>query len=79
MNNDQLSTLLGTCIIPMVAEELEVPDDKMADFLDEFYRSPVYDTLIQEETAAWHLSATTLAGIYTEERENGNLEWPEEQ
>jgi hypothetical protein len=79
MNNKQLSVLLGTCIIPGMAKALGVPDDRMVEFLDKLYRSSMYDILIREDSAAWHLSAATLADIYLEEQRSGNLEWPEEQ
>ena len=79
MNNEKLSVLLGTCLIPGIAEALAVSDEGMSEFLDKLYRSEFYDILSRLETGAWRLSAVTLAGIYLGEVENGILDWPEEQ
>ncbi|MCL2283962.1 MAG: hypothetical protein FWC26_11670 [Fibromonadales bacterium] len=78
MNNDKLAVLLGTCIIPSIVKELKVPDDEQVEFLNTFYKSSLYDILICEDTALWHLSPTTLAEIYKHEQETGILELPEE-
>ncbi|MDR3012855.1 MAG: hypothetical protein LBU70_06560 [Chitinispirillales bacterium] len=79
MDNKKLSTLLGICIIPGIVRELKISDDEMIESLDKLYRSALYDVLIQEETAVWHLSPTTLANIYLEELKTGILELPEDQ
>ncbi|GBU25091.1 hypothetical protein R83H12_01730 [Fibrobacteria bacterium R8-3-H12] len=78
MNNDQLAVLLGTCIIPSLVKELKISDYEQVAFLNKFYQSSLYDILIREETAIWHLSPTTLAEIYEHEQKTGILELPEE-
>ena len=78
MTSDKLATLLGTCIIPAIVKELKIPDSEQVEFLNKFYQSSLYDILIREETALWHLSPTTLANIYEHEQETGILELPEE-
>jgi len=78
MNDDKLAVLLGTCIIPSIVKELKIPDGEQVEFLNKFYKSSLYELLIQEETALWHLSPTTLAEIYKYEQETGILELPEE-
>jgi len=77
-SDSQLATLLGTCLIPAIIKELKIPDNEQIEFLNKFYQSSLYDILIQEETALWHLSPTTLAKIYEYEQETGILELPEE-
>jgi len=78
MNNEQLAVLLGTCIIPSIVKELKISNSEQVAFLNKFYQSSLYDILIREETALWHLSPTTLAEIYEYEQKTGILELPEE-
>ena len=42
-----------------------------------FYKSSVYALLEQEETKLWHYSPLTLFNMYNEERETGNIVFPE--
>ncbi|MBR2300889.1 MAG: hypothetical protein IKA41_02940 [Bacteroidaceae bacterium] len=42
-----------------------------------FYKSRVYALLEQEETKMWHYSPLTLFNMYNEERETGNIMFPE--
>ncbi len=42
-----------------------------------FYKSRVYALLEQEETKMWHYSPLTLFNMYNEERETGNITFPE--
>lgn len=42
-----------------------------------FYESKVYSLLEQEDTKLWHLSPLTLFNMYTEERQTGNITFPE--
>ena len=42
-----------------------------------FYKSRVYALLEQEETKLWHYSPLTLFNMYNEERETGNITFPE--
>jgi len=79
MTNNDLSVLLATCIIPGIVDAFKVSDDNLVEFIDKFYRSRLFDILKDEDTAVWHLSATTLADLYSEEQETGVLNFPEEQ
>jgi len=79
MNNSDISLLLGISLIPGILEELNIPNDKVVEFLDKFYRSRLFDLLKEENTAVWHLSARALADIYQEELETGKLNIPEYQ
>lgn len=73
---DQLSTLLGTTIVPAIldlrgaAEPAEV---------ERFYGSQLYGALSVPETALWHLSPATLASMYDQELAQGRFDVPEEQ
>ena len=42
-----------------------------------FYESKVYSLLEQEDTKLWHLSPLTLFNMYDEERQTGNITFPE--
>ncbi len=42
-----------------------------------FYKSRVYALLEQEDTKLWHYSPLTLFNMYNEERETGNITFPE--
>ena len=42
-----------------------------------FYKSRVYALLEQEETKLWHYSPLTLFNMYNEERETGDITFPE--
>ena len=44
----------------------------------EFYGSKVYQSLEQEDTKLWHLSAMALFSMYEQERETGVVPFPEE-
>ena len=43
----------------------------------EFYHSNVYSILEEEETKLWHLSPLTLFHPFLEERETGEITFPE--
>jgi hypothetical protein len=79
MNNVDVSLLLGTCLIPGILEEFNIPNDKVVEFIDKFYRSRLFNLMKEEKTAVWHLSARTLADIYSEEQKTGKLNLPEFQ
>ena len=42
-----------------------------------FYESKVYALLEQEDTKLWQLSPLTLFNMYDEERQTGNITFPE--
>ena len=42
-----------------------------------FYKSRVYALLEQEDTKMWHYSPLTLFNMYNEERETGDITFPE--
>lgn len=46
--------------------------------LAQIYGSELYRQLERESTKLWHLSVPTLYGMWTEEKENGSITYPEE-
>jgi hypothetical protein len=77
---DQLSALLGVCIVPQVIgriKDLYGGDEQTA--IREFYRSALFGKLQSPETGLWHLSAATLAGMFSDEVHGREIEYPEEQ
>lgn len=73
---DQLSTLLGTAILPTLFERMGTTEPAQ---VEEFYRSDLYERLRNPDSALWHLSAGALAELYAQELETGSFEDPEEQ
>ena len=66
-------------LVPQVIEKIiEKFDYDEVTATKEFYESDMYSALEQEETKLWHLSALTLFNMFTEEKENGTITFPEE-
>ncbi len=79
-DNNQISALLGVCIIPQVIEEIKGfydNDEELA--IKEFYRSMLFDKLQNSQTGLWHLSAKTLSQLFLTEVSGLTIEYPEEQ
>jgi len=83
-DKNQLSALLGVCIIPQVIDEIkgfygnqEEAAEEIA--IREFYQSELFDKLQNPATGLWHLSSKTLAEIFFAEVKEHNIEFPEEQ
>lgn len=75
-NNNQLSALLGICIVPQVVSEIKGlynNDEETA--IKEFYKSDLFEKLQNPATGLWHLSTKTLTQLYIDP----TLEFPEEQ
>jgi hypothetical protein len=79
MNNDKLSLLLGTCIVPGIIESLAVPEDRQADLVDQLYGSKLYVLLSDDASSMWHLSPVLLGQLFKEELATGTFDVPEEQ
>jgi len=79
-DKDQISTLLGVCIIPQIVAEIkEFYNDREEIAIKEFYRSNLFDKLQNPDTGLWHLSAKTLSEIFLAEVKEQVIEYPEEQ
>jgi hypothetical protein len=76
---EQLSVLLGTCIVPSVLENISDVFQNEQDRIKNFYSSELYSNLQRAETGLWHLSAKTLAEMYRQEIAEGHIDYPEEQ
>ena len=79
-DRNQISTLLGVCIIPQIVAEIkEFYNDREEIAIKEFYRSNLFDKLQNPDTGLWHLSAKTLSEIFLAEVKEQVIEYPEEQ
>ena len=79
MNNQELSTLLGTAIIPSVLDHVKGGELITEEDIASFYKSHLYELLSDPQTALWHLSPASLGQMYVEELRDGHFEVPEEQ
>jgi len=78
-DRDQISALLGVCILPQIIEEIkDLYDNQEETAIREFYKSNVFDKLRNPDTGLWHLSPKTLSEIFRAEKEQ-IIEMPEEQ
>jgi len=79
-DKDQVSALLGVCIIPQIIAEIkEFYDHQEEVAIKEFFKSQLFDKLQNPETGLWHLSAKTLSQIFLTEVTEHVLEFPDEQ
>ena len=46
--------------------------------MNEFYNSKTYEVLAREETKVWHYSPLTIYTMWKEEKETGEIIFPEE-
>jgi hypothetical protein len=75
-DKNQISVLLGVCIVPQVVFEIKgLYNNDEAAAIKEFYKSDLFEKLQNPATGLWHLSAKTLAQIYSDK----TVEFPEEQ
>jgi len=79
-DKDQVSALLGVCVIPQVIAEIkEFYNNDEETAIKEFYKSDLFDKLRNPATGLWHLSGKTLAQMFLEEVNGQTIEYPEEQ
>jgi hypothetical protein len=79
-DKNQISALLGVCIIPQVIEEIKgFYDNQEVVAIKEFYKSNLFDKLQNPDTGLWHLSAKTLSEIFFAEVKEHLIIFPEEQ
>ncbi len=77
MEQKKFEALLVLIVPKVVALILEnYPMDEVAASRS-FYESKVYALLEQEDTKLWQLSPLTLFNLYDEERQTGNITFPE--
>jgi len=79
-DKNEVSVLLGVCIIPQIINEIkEHYDNQEETAIKEFYKSNLYDKLQNPDTGLWHLSSKTLSQMFLMEVKEGVIEFPEEQ
>jgi len=79
-DKNQISALLGVCIVPQIIAELkDVYDNREDVALKEFYKSNLFDKLQNPNTGLWHLSSKTLSQMFLAEVNEQVIEFPEEQ
>jgi len=61
-------------ILALIIEKYNVDEIAAAKML---YSSELYETLEDEDTKLWHLSAHALFEMFEEERETGKITYPE--
>jgi hypothetical protein len=78
MEQKKLSALL-IFIVPQIIQfiitEYKVNEEMAAEML---YESALYAALEKDETKLWHLSAAALFEMFKEEKETGQITYPEE-
>ena len=79
-DKNQVSVLLGVCIIPQIIAEIKTfYDNQEETAIKEFYKSRLFDKLQNPATGLWHLSAKTLSDMFLTEIKEQIIEFPEEQ
>ena len=79
MSPDQLSAFLAI-LVPRILTILMARNNlSEQEAIRIIYNSELYETLEQEATKLWHLSAETLASMLEEELSTGSITYPEEQ
>ena len=79
-NKNQISILLGVCIIPQVIDEIKyLYNGQEETAIKEFYKSNLFDKLQDPATGVWHLSPKTLSQIFLAEVTEQIIVFPDEQ
>ena len=79
-DKNQISALLGVCIIPQIIAEIKEFYDNQEDIaIKEFYNSNLFDKLQNPATGLWHLSPKMLSQLFLIEVKEQVIEFPEEQ
>jgi len=77
MDKVKLEALLTLIVPQVVAEIIKVEGVPEAVASEQFLESRLYSELEIEETKLWHLSPQCLYQMYCEERETGEITYPE--
>ena len=79
-DKNQISALLGVCIVPQVIAEIKgFYNNQEETAIKEFYKSNLFDKLQNPATGLWHLSSKTLTQLFLSEIKEQTIEFPEEQ
>jgi hypothetical protein len=77
--DEKFNSILSIALIPQTVDLIvtkEGLDDISA--MNEFYNSKTYEMLAREETKMWHFSPMTVYSMWKQERETGEVVFPEE-
>jgi len=79
-DHNQVSALLGVCIIPQIIAEAKAHYNNHEETtIREFYNSTLFDKLQNPATGLWHLSPKLLAELFLAEAKGEHMDYPEEQ
>jgi hypothetical protein len=78
-DKNQISALLGICIVPRIIAEIKDFYNNEEIAIKEFYKSNLFDKLQNSNTGLWHLSVKTLSQLFLAEIKEQIIEFPEEQ
>lgn len=78
MNNEQLSAIL-ILLVPELVKEIVSSENISEDNATEaLYETKLYSLLENDKTKLWHLSPKALYELYKQEKETGQIDFPEE-
>ena len=78
INKEEFKAIMASCIVPGILKEyIEISNQDYLQAIHDLYNSEMFSLLSKKETKLWHLSPLQLAGILSDEINNGNLEIPE--
>lgn len=71
---DAMFPIISSALTEKIATELNL-SDKIA--IEELYSSRLFEILEQEETKLWQYSTEKLFDLFLEERNSGNISFPQ--
>lgn len=78
MSEVSIKAMLELIVPRLVKKIIETQNITEKEALTAVYASELYRQLEREETKLWHLSVPTLFDLWLEEKETGNITYPEE-
>lgn len=77
--DEKFNSILSIALIPQTVD-LIANNEKLSDIsaINEFYLSKTYEMLAKEETKMWHFSPMTIYSMWKQEKETGEIVFPEE-
>lgn len=78
MSEVSIKAMLELIVPRLVKKIIETQNITEKEALTALYASELYRQLEREKTKLWHLSVPTLFDLWLEEKETGNITYPEE-
>lgn len=77
--DEKFNSILSIALIPQTVD-LIVKNEGLDDIaaMNAFYHSKTYEMLAKEETKMWHFSPMTVYSMWKNEKETGEVVFPEE-